>query len=100
MVRIFGTNEAVVADAEFGLDVAIQLRHARREGFGRETFLLSPSPAVLRVLVGAGEKKGLIAEPAVVAGERIGADQLVDEAKMRCGSRVHNGGRHVELSHL
>src|SRR5207302_445593 len=65
----------------------------------RYALFLRPPTDVLRVLIRPGQKEGLVADQAVVACQRIRPDQLVDEAQVRRGVRIDDGGGDVELTH-
>src|SRR5207302_395086 len=99
MVGILGPDEAVITDAETGFDVAVELGHPGGELSSRYALYLRPPTDVVRVLIRPGQKEGLVADQAVVACQRIRPDQLVDEAQVRRGVRIDDGGGDVELTH-
>ena len=100
VVGILRPDEAVVADAETGLDIAVELGHPRCELSGGDALLLGPPPDVLRMLVRPGQKKRLIADQPVIACQRIRPDQLVDEAQVGRGVWIDDRSGDVELTHL
>ena len=98
VVGIGGADEAIGADAQRvlgGLEEGHLLVH---EGLGLEALLGGGGGDVDRVLVGAGQEAGVVADHAVPAGDDVGADDLVEGVQARLVVGVGDGGGQVEAA--
>jgi hypothetical protein len=92
-------DEIVVADVERAGQCAEGLRVTLDQGADRDALALGGEDVGEAVLVGSGEKPGVVAEQPVIAGQHVGLDQLQGEAQMRRGVDVGYRGGDVERAH-
>ncbi len=98
VIGVGGADEAVGADAQRVLGAAEEGHRLVDECFGLEALLGSGGGDVDRVLVGAGQEAGLIADHAVPARDDVGPDDLVEGVQAGPVVGVGDGGGQVEAA--
>ncbi len=98
VVGIGRADEAIGADAQ-GVLGSLEERHvAIDERLGLQALLGGGGGDIHRVLVGAGEEAGVVADHAVPAGDDVGTDDLVEGVQARLVVGVGDGSGQVEAA--
>ncbi len=96
MLFLGGANEAIERDVEAFVHLLEPLRVARCNFHRQQLFGFRCLNHLQPVLVGAGEKKHILAVETLKARQRVGRDRLIGMADMRHTVRIGDRGRDVE----